>query len=77
MNKIIIYRKDNCGLCEEVEVLVDLLKMDSEIEFEKVDIMGNILLERKYLLEIPVLVVNGYELDYRRINLDSIRERLH
>ncbi|MFC7321969.1 glutaredoxin family protein [Halobacillus campisalis] len=77
MNKIIIYRKDNCGLCEEVEVLVELLNMNYEIEFEKVDIMGNILLERKYLLEIPVLVVNGYELDYRSIHLDSIRERLH
>ncbi|WP_159462157.1 glutaredoxin family protein [Halobacillus sp. Marseille-P3879] len=77
MNEITIYRKPACGLCDEVETLIEIIQQDYEIKVNKIDITGNINLEQKYLLEIPVLLINGEELEYRQIDLLTIRERLH
>ncbi|WP_431804273.1 glutaredoxin family protein [Halobacillus andaensis] len=77
MNEITIYRKPTCGLCDEVETLIEIIQHDYEIKVNKIDITGNINLEQKYLLEIPVLLINGEELEYRQIDLLTIRERLH
>ncbi|MFG6148059.1 glutaredoxin family protein [Halobacillus sp. B23F22_1] len=77
MNKIIFYGKQNCCLCDEVRSLVEILQNNYEIDVKEVDIEGNRQLEQKYLVEIPVLNINGQELEYRQIDLSAIRERLH
>ncbi|MFC7064086.1 glutaredoxin family protein [Halobacillus seohaensis] len=77
MNEVTIYLKENCKLCEEVKALVEILEMDYEILVKEVNILGNNELEQKYLLELPVLLVNGEELEYRQIDIFSIRDRLH
>ncbi|KHE72440.1 glutaredoxin family protein [Halobacillus sp. BBL2006] len=77
MNKIILYRKDHCPLCEEIESLIDLLELDFSIEREDVNIENDEQLLEKYMLEIPVLVVNGEELDYRNIDYFNLKKRLH
>lgn len=77
MNKIIVYKKDRCPLCEEVESLIDLLELDFSIDREEVDIESNEKLLEKYMFEIPVLIVNGVEMEYRDIDYFSIKKRLH
>ncbi|SFG64900.1 acetyl-CoA C-acetyltransferase [Halobacillus alkaliphilus] len=77
MNEIILYTKQRCPLCEEVRSLVDLLSGEYQIEVEEIDIEQNEELMSKYLYEVPVLEVNGDELDYRSITYTSIEERLH
>ncbi|MGI8315568.1 glutaredoxin family protein [Halobacillus mangrovi] len=77
MNKIIVYKKDRCPLCEEVESLIDLLELDFTIEREEIDIETDEELLEKYMFEIPVLIVNGEEIEYRRIDYFSIKKRLH
>ncbi|MCP3028172.1 glutaredoxin family protein [Halobacillus sp. A5] len=77
MNKIIVYRKESCSLCDEVESLIEILQEDYIIDVSKIDIEGNIELEHKFMLEIPVLVINGEELEYRHLDLSAVRERLH
>ncbi|ARI76578.1 glutaredoxin family protein [Halobacillus mangrovi] len=77
MNKIIMYKKDRCPLCEEVESLIDLLELDFSIEREEVDIESDEDLMEKYMFEIPVIIVNGEEMEYRSIDYFSIKKRLH
>lgn len=64
-------------MCDEVRSLVEILQNNYEIDVKEVDIEGNRQLEQKYLVEIPVLNINGQELEYRQIDLSAIRERLH
>ncbi|WP_173915670.1 glutaredoxin family protein [Halobacillus sp. Marseille-Q1614] len=77
MNEAVLYLKQGCGLCNEVKGLLEILQEEFEIHVTEVDIEGNKLLEEKYLLEIPVLDLNGEEMDYRSIDLFTLRERLH
>ncbi|WP_082233419.1 glutaredoxin family protein [Halobacillus massiliensis] len=76
-NEALLYRKNGCGLCDEVRELLEILQEEFQIHVREVNIEGNRLLEEKYLYEIPVLHLNGEELDYRSIDLFTIRERLH
>ena len=77
MNNINLYVKKRCPLCEEISSLVELLSGEYQIEVQEIDIEQNDELMRKYLFEVPVLEVNGDELDYRSITYTAIEERLH
>ncbi|MGP4077284.1 glutaredoxin family protein [Halobacillus sp. K22] len=77
MNKIILYSKQNCPLCEEISSLVELFSGEYNIDVQEIDIEQNDELMRRYLLEVPVILVNGDELDYRSITYGAIEERLH
>ncbi|MFD2922636.1 glutaredoxin family protein [Halobacillus naozhouensis] len=77
MNKITLYGKSNCKLCDEVKDLVVVLAMDYQIEMTEVNIEDDEELLHSYFLEIPVLFVNEERMDYREIDVFSLRERLH
>lgn len=77
MNKITLYGKSNCKLCDEVKELVVVLAMDYQIEITEVNIEEDEQLLSRYFLEIPVLFINGERIDYREIDIFSLRERLH
>ncbi|MCA0971656.1 glutaredoxin family protein [Halobacillus litoralis] len=77
MNDLILYVKKNCPLCDEITALIELFKSDYEMKFEEVDIETDEKLLERYMLEVPVLYVNGEELDYRSIDYLSIEKRLH
>ncbi|MCA1011179.1 glutaredoxin family protein [Halobacillus halophilus] len=77
MNNITLYVKKKCPLCDEISSLVELLSGEYQINVQEVNIEQNDELMRKYLLEVPVLEVNGDELDYRSITFTAIEERLH
>lgn len=77
MNQVIIYIKKDCPLCDEVKGLVDLFNSDYSIEIQEIDIEQDENLQEKYFLEVPVMKINGEELDYRSIDYVSIEKRLH
>ncbi|UOR11731.1 glutaredoxin family protein [Halobacillus amylolyticus] len=76
MNTLTLYRKNNCSLCDEVKELVDFLSMEYQIKTTEVDIEEDEELLQAYFLEIPVLFINGEKIDYRQIDVFSLRERL-
>ncbi len=76
MNHIQLLMRKGCHLCEEVRTLIAMAEWETEIEVTEVDIEENEELLQRYMLEIPVVIINGEELDYRSINLSSLRERL-
>ncbi|RWZ54971.1 glutaredoxin family protein [Halobacillus fulvus] len=77
MNKINLYMKKNCPLCDEIRSLIDVFTGEYDIHIKEIDIELSEELLEKYMLEVPVIEVNGETLDYRSIDYVSIEKRLH
>ncbi|AXI09953.1 glutaredoxin family protein [Oceanobacillus sp. 143] len=76
MLKIILYTKENCTLCIEAESLLSLFKKEYPYELEKKDIYENDALLEEYQLLIPVIELNGKQLNCVEINYDSVENLL-
>lgn len=76
MFKVIFYTKENCSLCTEAEQLLNLFQTRFSFRLEKRDIYKNDVWLAKYQLEIPVIEVNGKQLQSEEINYDSIETLL-
>ncbi|SDX99064.1 MULTISPECIES: glutaredoxin family protein [Salimicrobium] len=76
MNEITLFSRNNCPLCEEVKVWIDLLAYDYSFEFREKDIEEDDDLHEKYALQIPVVHVNGEELIFPQLSENAVRERL-
>ncbi|MBN9655970.1 glutaredoxin family protein [Halobacillus sp. GSS1] len=72
MSEVILYVKENCGLCEEVKDLLSLF----DVAVVLVDIGTDPVLLNKYMLEVPVLKIGEEELDYRHIDYFELMKRL-
>ncbi|MGR9048863.1 glutaredoxin family protein [Halobacillus faecis] len=72
MSEVVLYVKENCGLCEEIKGLLSLF----DVKVVMVDIEKDPELLEKYLLEVPVLKIGAEELDYREIDYIELMKRL-
>ncbi|MYL49112.1 glutaredoxin family protein [Halobacillus litoralis] len=72
MSEVILYVKENCGLCDEVKDLLSLF----DVTVVLVDIESDPEWLEKYMLEIPVLKIGEEELDYRQIDYFELMKRL-
>jgi glutaredoxin len=72
--KLIFYTKDHCSLCDLAEDLIELLKIDFDFEVEKVDIYQDDQLLEKYQLLIPVVEVDGKQVDVSGMDYDNLRK---
>ncbi|SEH39103.1 Glutaredoxin [Halobacillus karajensis] len=71
MHKVVLFEKKNCGLCKEVKDLLSLF----DVTVEEVNIEKDSALMEKYMFEVPVLLINGEELDYRTIDYMELEKR--
>jgi uncharacterized membrane protein len=62
MISVTLYSKDDCQLCEEAIQYLKNLQSVIEHELEIINIDGNVDLEMKYALDIPVIEVGPYRL---------------
>lgn len=58
---VTLYRRPGCGLCDEAERLLARLAQRLRFTIECVDIEADATLHQRYLLEIPVIAVDGRE----------------
>jgi hypothetical protein len=58
--RVTLYERAGCHLCEEVG---DALGRIGRVAIERVDIAADPELERRFLVRIPVLAMDGRELD--------------
>lgn len=56
--RVTLYVGQQCGLCEEARRMVALIQSDLPLDVQEVDIASDEALEKRWLLEIPVLVEN-------------------
>ena len=72
MQKLVLYSRPECHLCEAVVERLQPLIAGRSVELEIVDVDSSVALERRYGLRIPVLVagdveLSGYPFDEARV----------
>lgn len=79
MNKptLTFYTRKKCPLCDKAKVVIDELEQEVEFVYIEKDIDDSDELTEKYGLMIPVVEIDGEEIEYGHINKISIRNRLH
>jgi glutaredoxin len=60
---VTLYERAGCHLCEETHRALRRIGLDRPLTIERVDIAADPLLERLYVVRIPVLKVGDAELD--------------
>lgn len=69
---IIFYTKEMCSLCDDAEALLSSFENDYPHTLEKRDIYSREEWLEKYQLEIPVLEINGEQINCKEISFDTI-----
>jgi len=70
--RIVVYSRAGCHLCEVAEAEVAAIAAQTAVTWVRRDIDGDAHLEAEYAERIPVIVVDGQEHGYFRVD----RERL-
>lgn len=73
MPRIVLYVGPGCLLCAEASVPLARLARREGCEYAELDIHSDEELTRRYLLEIPVVTVDGVEVCRGRFDLDAVR----
>lgn len=76
MLHINFYTKDVCSICEDAEALLSIFRHEYPYELEIRDIYSKDEWLEEYQLLIPVIEVNGRQLNCEEINYDSIEQLL-
>lgn len=70
------YTKENCPLCDHALIILEDLQEELGFTIEERDIHENDEWLERYGLMIPVVQVNGEDLQYGKIDRISVRNRL-
>ncbi|WP_047980796.1 glutaredoxin family protein [Ornithinibacillus contaminans] len=76
MEKLLFYTKESCSLCDEAEVLLEMFQQQYKFEVEKRDIYSKDEWLEAYHLVIPVIEVNGNQLDCEQLDYDALEKLL-
>ncbi len=71
-----MYSKVNCSLCDKGKKVLEELKKEFPLEINEIDIYQDDLLLEKYQIMIPVVEIDGEEVEFGIIHKDVIRKRL-
>jgi thiol-disulfide isomerase/thioredoxin len=73
---LIFYTKIHCPLCDKAHKLLQELQTETLFTIEIVDIYNDDALVEKYGMMIPVVEVDGEEIDYGIISMDKVKKAL-
>lgn len=74
--KVIFYTKEKCPLCDKGLLVLEEIKKEIPLEITSVDIYQDDHLLEKYQIMIPVVEINGVEVDYGILSEAKIRDFL-
>ncbi len=74
--KVVLYSKDACCLCDNAKAILQDLQKEFSFQIEEVDIYKDDTLLEKYQIMIPVVEIDGEEVQCGIIQKDMIRKRL-
>ena len=74
--KVVLYSKDECCLCDNAKAILRELQKEFSFQVEEVDIYKDDALLEKYQIMIPVVEIDGKEVQCGIIQKDVIRKRL-
>ncbi|MEI4830000.1 MULTISPECIES: glutaredoxin family protein [Bacillus] len=70
--EVILYTKEECGLCQKAKKLLQELKTEYVFDLKEINIYEDEQLLEKYHLMIPVVEIEGEEVEYGIIHKDVI-----
>jgi glutaredoxin len=76
MNRVTIYSKPDCHLCDVMKQIVQKVRRRREFELEIRNILDDPADFEKYQTLIPLLLVNGSEIARYRIREDQLEAAL-
>ena len=76
MNRITLYSKPDCPLCEKAERLLRKLQREFTYEIEIVDIRNEKALFDRYCFDIPVILLHGVVRFRGRVSEEELRAAL-
>jgi glutaredoxin len=76
MLEIVLYTRNDCELCHEMEAILATELPRFEARFERIEIDGRPELEALYGTEVPVLFVNQRKAFKYRCTARELRKRL-
>ena len=76
MHQVVLYSGPGCGLCIEAARTLEVMRRALDFELREVSIDTDEELQRRYLLEIPVIEVDGAVVTSGRIQYDAVRRAL-
>ena len=76
MNRVKVYTRIGCHLCEEAERVVRSEQAAGGFRLELVDIDRDPELVRRYGVRVPVVAVDGQDLFEYEVPVDLLRARL-
>ena len=71
-----LYGKPGCHLCYDARTAVERVRTSRPFELLEVDVSLDPVLNRRYVLRIPVLLLDGEELFEHFVDEAVLRERL-
>ena len=76
MITVVIYSRPGCHLCDEMKALVTRTARSIPLAIEEIDISSDPDLEKRYGLEIPVLMIDGKKIAKYRIGEEDLKRAL-
>lgn len=71
-----LYARPDCHLCEEMKKVLAEVAKDFPHTLAEIDISGNLELEDRFGLEVPVLFINGRKAFKYRVTARELRKKL-
>lgn len=71
---VIMYSKDNCSLCTKAKHILEEMKDELLLEITEINIYNDDKLLEMYQLTIPVIKINGIEVQNGMINKNVVKE---
>ncbi|MBM4414998.1 MAG: glutaredoxin family protein [Chloroflexi bacterium] len=76
MAELVLYGAAGCTLCAEAAAQLAPLRRAYRLVYREVDIHDDTALARRYLLEVPVVTVDGVVASAGPLDLDAVRAAL-
>jgi hypothetical protein len=74
--RLTLISRPGCHLCEVAEEVLDRVAADTGEVWTRVDVTDSVELEREYGDRVPVLLLDGNEHGYWRVEEDRLRRDL-
>ena len=72
MHEVVLYGAPGCHLCEAAAAALEALRRTHEFDLREVDIHTDPDLERRYLIEIPVIEVDGAVVTQAPVDIEAV-----
>ncbi|MQA29544.1 MAG: glutaredoxin family protein [Luteitalea sp.] len=76
MLHLTLYSRPGCHLCDDMKAAVTEVAETVPLQVQEIDISTDADLERRYGLEIPVLLVEGKKAAKYRVSVEDLRRIL-